>query len=257
MARKINESRRRFLKQSGTAAAAGLGSFLIPRFAKAEKKKRLRILQWNHFVPQFDRWFKDDFIRKWGDEHDTEVIIDTVGMTSLKGGAEAEVKAGKGHDLLMFLRPPPMYEDYVIDHREVYEECERRYGAPSDIALKSTYNPKTKKIFGFSDSYVPDLKTLVHHDAIATPSDKYAMLADVPDWATAVGYPGYANAVIDETFSSWVISSMFAEAARGRMKPEDAVKTAHGKVLDIYGKWQQRGKIQANKPAREQGYDAR
>ncbi len=64
------------------------------------------------------------------------------------------------------------------------------------------------------------------------------MLADVPKWTTAVGYPGYANVVIDETFSSWVISSMFAEAARGRMTPEDAVKAAHSRTMDIYNKWQ-------------------
>ena len=90
---------------------------------------------------------------------------------------------------------------------------------------------------------VPDLKTLVSHDPIATPNDKYAMLADVPNWTTNVGYPGHANAVIDETFSSWVISSMFAEVARGRMTPEDAVKTAHSKTLDIFKKWQGLGKV--------------
>ena len=49
-----------------------------------------------------------------------------------------------------------MYEDYVIDHREIYEECQHRYGSPSEIALKSTYNPKSGKYYGFSDSYVPD-----------------------------------------------------------------------------------------------------
>ena len=38
----------------------------------------------------------------------------------------------------------------------LYEECERKYGKPIDLAIKSTYNPKTKKYYGFSDSYVPD-----------------------------------------------------------------------------------------------------
>jgi len=149
MSQKIDISRRQFIKTSSTIAAAGIGSFLIPRFAKANKKKRLRILQWNHFVPEFDQWFKNVYIKKWSDENDTEVIIDNVGMTSLNGRAKAEVRAGKGHDLFMFLRPPPMYEDFVIDHREIYEECQLRYGKPSDIALKSTYNPKTGNIMAF------------------------------------------------------------------------------------------------------------
>jgi multiple sugar transport system substrate-binding protein len=68
----------------------------------------------------------------------------------------AEVSAQKGHDLFLFNWPPPVHEDSVVDLRDVYEECERRYGKPIDLATKSTYNPKTKKFYGFSDSYVPD-----------------------------------------------------------------------------------------------------
>jgi multiple sugar transport system substrate-binding protein len=56
----------------------------------------------------------------------------------------------------MFLSPPASYEDQVIDHKDIYAECERKYGKPLEIAVKSTYNPVTKKYFGFSDSYVPD-----------------------------------------------------------------------------------------------------
>ncbi len=56
----------------------------------------------------------------------------------------------------MFLSPPASYEDQVIDHKDIYVECERRFGKPLDIAIKSTFNPVTGKYFGFSDSYVPD-----------------------------------------------------------------------------------------------------
>src|SRR5581483_9137045 len=35
-------------------------------------------------------------------------------------------------------------------HKDVYAECEKKYGKPIDLAIKSTYNPKTKKYFGFS-----------------------------------------------------------------------------------------------------------
>jgi multiple sugar transport system substrate-binding protein len=60
-----------------------------------------------------------------------------------------------GHDLIMFLRPRPTFENHVIDHREIYEECEIKYGKPIDLAIRSTYNPKTKKYFGFSPSIIP------------------------------------------------------------------------------------------------------
>ena len=41
----------------------------------------------------------------------------------------------------------PAYEDEVIDHRELYEECERKYGKALDLALKTTHNPKTQKFW--------------------------------------------------------------------------------------------------------------
>ena len=63
---------------------------------------------------------------------------------------------------------------------------------------------------------VPDLKELIANDAQATPHDKYKVLADVSEWTTNLGYPGYANAAIDETFGSWIISTMFARAASGK-----------------------------------------
>ena len=35
-------------------------------------------------------------------------------------------------------------------------ECEKRHGKAIDLAVKSTYNPKSKNYFAFSDSFVPD-----------------------------------------------------------------------------------------------------
>lgn len=92
-------------------------------------------------------------------------------------------------------------------------------------------------------STVPDLKKLVAHDPKATPPTKYKVLEDVLDWATNVGYPGYANAAIDEVFSTWVVSTMFAKAAQGALSPEDAVAEASKQVDRIFKKWKARGKI--------------
>ena len=145
-------TRRDVIKAAGTATAAGL---LLPRKGRAAKKT-LKILQWNHFVPGYDKWFNNQYVKEWGEKNDTEVIVDNVGIPAINTTAAAEVSAKKGHDLFLFLWPKPVYEDEVIDHREIYEEVEKKYGKPIDLAVKSTYNPKTKKYFGFSDSYVPD-----------------------------------------------------------------------------------------------------
>jgi multiple sugar transport system substrate-binding protein len=431
-------SRRDLIKAAGTATAAGL---LLPRSGRAAKKT-LKIVQWSHFVPAYDKWFNDHYVKEWGEKNDTEVIVDNIGIPQINATAAAEVSARKGHDLFLFLWPKPVYEEEVIDHREIYEECQQKYGKPIDLAIKSTYNPKTKKYFGFSDSYVPDpvnyrkslfdqvgmkpdtwddiriagkkikektripvgiglaqeidtamavrallysfggseqdeqgklvlrskgtleavkfmkalyqetmtpvvtswdassnnramlagqasvvlnaisvtrtgenekqaitddiwlakaakgpvrrmglehvmnvyviwkfaanvegakkflvdyvgnfhrafegseyynfpcwpkqvpdLQQLIKQDKKAKPADKYAVLADSLNWATNVGYPGYANAAIDEIYSTWVLNVMFAKAATGAASPEEAVKEAEDRCKAIFEKWRER-----------------
>ena len=440
-------SRRSLIKSAGSAAlVAGLApTILAPRRAKGASHKTLKILQWNHFVPEFDQWFNNVYVKEWGRRNDTKVIVDNVGMTSLNSRAAAEIAAQKGHDLCMFLSPPSSYEEHVIDHREIYEECQRRYGRPIDLAIRSCFNPKTGKHYGLSDSYtpdpvnyrkdlwddigvfpdswddirvggrkikekhgipvglglapeldtnmalrslmaafgsavqdeaggvalksrhtlealkfakalyqeamtdevfawdassnnrqmlagqgslavnaisitrtgenqiipvanniflakaakgpvrriglhhlinvyviwnfaeniegakqflvdyvghsqdvfrasqfynfpcfpetVPDLPTLISNDPQATPPDKYAVFKDVSSWVTNLGYPGYANAAEDEIFSSWVISTMFAETAKGSMSPEEALSAGDREVRRIFEKWREKGAV--------------
>jgi multiple sugar transport system substrate-binding protein len=434
--------RRRLLAAGLATMATGAAAQTPPAPRRA---KRLRILQSSHFVPAFDDWFNNVFIREWGERNDTEVLVTNVGMTAIESRAEMESRRGFGHDICMFLSPPASYEDFVIDHRDIYAECERRYGKPLAIAARSTFNPVTNKYFGFSDAYVPDpvnyrkdlwddvgvaptswdrmleggrrirqkhgitvgigmsneldssmalrsllvafgaaeqtaesrpnLRTrqalealkfakalytetmtdeifswdassnnrqmlagkssvtlnaisitrtgesekilladrillakpaagpaaslgVIHlmnayvvwkfspnidgaqqflvdlagqsrrafaasgfynfptypqlvpdlvgqlaHDRNATPPNKYAILADAADWTINVGYPGYANAAIDEIWKTWLVPKMFADAASGRMSPEAALDMYAGQVDAIYAKWRALGKV--------------
>jgi multiple sugar transport system substrate-binding protein len=441
--KKTPASRRRFIRAVGAAGlAAGIGPFIVTSRARAAKRT-LKILQWSHFVPAYDTWFDNTYTKQWGEKNDTEVIVDHVGIPAINSRAAAEVSAQKGHDLFMFLWPAPSYEEQVIDHREIYEELGHKHGKPIDLAVKSTYNPKTKKYFGFSDSFVPDpvnyridlwteqgmpngptswddvlkvgraikqkrnipvgiglsseldtamaMRTILYafggsvqdaegeivlkskptleavdfvrtlyketmtpevmawdassnnramlagqvslvlnaisitregenkHLPIADqigltkalkgaaraiglehvmdcyviwkfaenqegakkflvdyidnflegfkaseyynfpcfpatvpnlqkmlaedthkPAGKYKVLGDVLDWATNVGYPGYASAAVDEIFSTWVINTMFAKAATGAMSPADAIAEADKKCRQIHAKWHAR-----------------
>ena len=438
--------RRRFIRAVGAAGlAASIGPYIITRRARAAART-LKILQWSHFVPAYDTWFDNTYTKQWGQKNGTEVIVDHVGIPALNSRAAAEVSAQSGHDLFMFLWPAPTYEEQVIDHREIYEEVERKHGKPIDLAVKSTYNPKTKKYFGFSDSFVPDpvnyridlfseqgmpkgpttwddvrrvgraikqkrnipvgiglsseidtgmaMRTILyafggsvqnaqeevvlkskptldavkfvkalyeetmtpevlawdassnnramiagkasvvlnaisitreaenkklpiadqigltkalkgekqaiglehvmdcyviwkfaqnqegakkflvdyiddfHQGFVASeyynfpcfastvpdlkqllasdphkPAGKYTVFDDVLTWATNVGYPGYANAAVDEIFSTWVLNTMFAKAATGAASPEDAVAEADAKCRQIFAKWQARNLV--------------
>ncbi len=150
-------SRRKFVKLTGgTVAAAGLTSaFLFPQRALAQQKT-LKIMQWSHFVPGYDKWFDNTFTREWGAAHNTNVTVDHITTAEINARAAAEVAARKGHDLFMFVSPPAAYERQVIDHREIYEEVQKKHGKAIDLAVRSTFNPRTKKFFAFSDYYVPD-----------------------------------------------------------------------------------------------------
>src|SRR5215510_9459626 len=435
-------SRRKFIQAAGAGAAALGSGVLVPRYARGQKKKTLKICQWNHFVPGYDKWFNTQYIKEWGEKNDTEVTVDNIASTAIPARAAAEASSGKGHDLFWFTSPPASFEDMVIDHKEVYEECERKYGPAIQLAVKSTYNPKTKKYFGFPESFapdpinyrvdlweeagvkpdswdairqggkkikdktgipvgigqspevdtamamravlysfgasvqdennqlvlnskntleavkfvkamyqetmtdevfawdpssnnramlagkasvvlnaisitreaenksmdigdkiglakaakgpvrrmglehvmdvyviwkfaenkdgakkflvdyignfrdaflasefynfpcfwdrVPDIAKLLEKDAKGKPPDKYKVLTDALDWATNVGYPGYATAAIDEVFTTWVINTMFAQASNGEKSPEDAIKEAEAKCKKIWAKWQEK-----------------
>jgi multiple sugar transport system substrate-binding protein len=435
-------TRRQFAKVTGAGAlGAGIGAnFLFPARAAAQQKT-LKIIQWSHFVPAWDTWFNNTYVKEWGQKNDTNVIVDNINLVDLPARAASEASAKKGHDLFMFLSPPASYEPQVIDMSHVYQEVEKKHGKKIDLAHKSTFNPKTKKYYAFSDAYtpdpgnwhkdwwaeagypkgpdtyddllkgakkirdatghpcgvglaqeldtsmamrailwsfggaeqdeagnvtinskqtiealkyvkdlyqqtetpevftwtppsnnqamlagrvsfvmnaisitrqsereklpidskimispalkgpvrriaaehvmncyviwefaenkegaqkflidwidhfhegftagqfynfpcfpstVPDLQTLIAKDDRANPPDKYKVLGNVLDWATNVGYPGYATAGISEAFSTWVIPTMFAKVARGDESPEDAVKAAEAEYKRIFARW--------------------
>jgi multiple sugar transport system substrate-binding protein len=66
-------TRRQFFKISATGAlVAGTGTLMFPRYGAA-KPKTLKILQWIHFVPGYDKWFNETYVKEWGRRNDTEV----------------------------------------------------------------------------------------------------------------------------------------------------------------------------------------
>src|SRR5262245_16647308 len=147
-------SRRDIIKTASAVGVAASAPFFHVNPARAART--LKILQWSHFVPGYDKWFNNSYVKEWGRKNDTEVIVDNINITLVYSRAATEVAAQKGHDLVLFLAPPSIFEDEVVNLADVYAECEKRHGKAIDLAVKSTYNPRTRKFFAFSDSYVPD-----------------------------------------------------------------------------------------------------
>src|SRR5213595_2738891 len=152
MTKRKSIDRRKFVTTTGTAvAAAALG----PTIQIKRPEKTLKILQWSHFVPSYDVWF-DKYAKEWGTAKGVEVTVDHIALADLGTRANAEVAAQQGHDLFQFLSPPGAFEEQVLDMADVVKEAERQNGPLVDLCKRSTYNPVTRKWFGFSDNYVPD-----------------------------------------------------------------------------------------------------
>src|SRR3954467_14384716 len=157
-------SRRELLKKAGVgAAAAGAAGATAPfsfagpmKFKGRWLKGDLSIIQWVHFVPAYDEWFDKTWVTQWGQKNDVQVNVEHINNTLLDTRAASEVAAQSGHDLFFNLHPMAAYEDQVINHAPIIQEVARTPGPHMDSATKSTYNPKTKKSFAASDSYVPD-----------------------------------------------------------------------------------------------------
>lgn len=157
-------SRGELIKKAGVGAAtvAVAGSAAPFSFAGPLKYKgrwlkgNLSIIQWVHFVPAYDDWFDNTWVKTWGEQNDVQVGVEHIANTLLDTRAAAEVAAQSGHDLFMAIHPMASYEDQVINHAPVIQEIEAKVGKYGPLGQASTYNPKTKKYFAVSDSYVPD-----------------------------------------------------------------------------------------------------
>jgi multiple sugar transport system substrate-binding protein len=158
-------SRRDFLKAAALAGAAAAG---LPGCGGGEEggggegvptevSGELKIIQWSHFVPAYDEWLDKTYIPRWEKENNVKVTIDHVDFAELPTRASAEVAAQRGHDLFWSLSSPARFEDQVIDHQDIVDEVKDKVGGDMiAVCDRSTFNPKTKKRFGFADNWVPD-----------------------------------------------------------------------------------------------------
>ena len=60
--------RRRVLKGIAAGTAAAAVPTILLRKASAQQERTLRIVQWKHFVPDYDRWFTQ-FAQQFGEKN--------------------------------------------------------------------------------------------------------------------------------------------------------------------------------------------
>ncbi len=154
-------SRRGFLKATGTVALAAAGPGLLAACtgpASPSGKggaKQLRILQWSHFVPRYDKWF-DGFAKQWGDDNGVTVTVDHIDNADLPARTAAEINAGQGHDLIEWIVPPSSLEPSVVDLSDIVQQAQGKHGEQFSFCNRSSFNPTTNKYYGFCHTWTPD-----------------------------------------------------------------------------------------------------
>ena len=151
-------TRRRFLTQSGlTIAAAGTAPMLsAPFVSKAlAADKSLSIVQWAHFVPEYDTWF-DKFAKDWGEKNKVAVTVDHIPVQNVPARAAAEASAQSGHDLFGFNGSggAHLYRKFFMNVADLVKETEKKYGKVTTIGKQLGYNADDGTWSAFPDFYI-------------------------------------------------------------------------------------------------------
>jgi multiple sugar transport system substrate-binding protein len=126
------------------------------QFSKKQLAGDLSIMTWAHFVPAYDQWLDNTYVKQWGEANDVEVKVDHINNALLYSRGAAEVAAQSGHDLFWFISPPSTFQKQAIPVTDLVQEVTKKLGPMSRVSRKSTYNPKTKQFYGFPETYAPD-----------------------------------------------------------------------------------------------------
>ena len=116
----------------------------------------LSILQWSHFVPDFDTYL-DKWAQEWGSKNGVTVKIDRIPQADLPARFAAEVSAKSGHDLVAHFANglPALFTSSLVDVTDICERAANKYGGW--IAPGEAIGKVKGKWYGYPDFLVPFL----------------------------------------------------------------------------------------------------
>lgn len=115
----------------------------------------LTILQWNHFVPQYDKWF-DPFAKAWGDSVEVEVTVEHVSLIDLPDTLTAAIEAGEGPVLVELIIAASSFVEGVHDLTDVNLQAQQMFGEQIETCKSNSYLPETNHYYGLCTGWVPD-----------------------------------------------------------------------------------------------------
>src|SRR3954466_2422045 len=121
-------TRRSLLKAGVTAGAALATPTIFSRKASAQTETTLKVVQWKHFVPDYDRYF-GQFVQKFGDTHKCKVEVDYVATADLPTAIAADISRGGGHDVFHLNGVGAwLYDKALVDVSGVADKLAKEFG---------------------------------------------------------------------------------------------------------------------------------
>lgn len=115
----------------------------------------LNILQWSHFVPQYDTWI-DPFSEDWGEANGVDVTVDHINLAELPAALTAAIDAGEGPSIVEMLFAPGQYVEGLHDLTDLNMEAQARFGEQAPTCTASSYLPATDTWYGYCPGWIPD-----------------------------------------------------------------------------------------------------
>lgn len=145
--------------QSGTGGGAASPAGSAAGSGAAKKLSgNLNILQWSHFVPDFDTYL-DKWAAEWGSKNGVTVKIDRIPQADLPARFAAEVSAKSGHDIVGHFANglPALFTNSLVDVTDICDRAASKYGGwiPAGEAIGKVKD----KWYGFPDFLVPFLSS--------------------------------------------------------------------------------------------------
>jgi multiple sugar transport system substrate-binding protein len=104
-------------KPTAAAAAAATTAPAVSKNLGGE----LKILQWSHFVPEYDTQFFDGFADDWGKQNNVKVTVDHIALAQLPARSAAEAQSKSGHDIFGWFAQggPRLYDEQLADLTDI------------------------------------------------------------------------------------------------------------------------------------------
>jgi len=148
-------SRRRVLQAGGLAGLAAIASPWFPLRRALAADKTLKILQWSHFVPTYDKWF-DDFARVWGEANGVQVVVDHINIGDLVTTTTSEMSANSGHDIIELGPEAAQFMPNVLDMADINQQAAKQFGDVFGVIPRISYNPVAKAWYAFCHGWTID-----------------------------------------------------------------------------------------------------